>query len=120
MSGLTGTVNWNVAPDPAFEVAHRRPPRASLIERLIDSPMPIPSVLVVKNASKRALRVLWVQPDAGIGHTDDDLLRIVPLRFDLPKRFFGVVSRGLRKLTIRARSAKLPSHSRDSQPERII
>ena len=51
-----------------------------MIERLIDNPMPIPSVLVVKNASKR--RVLRIQSDAGIGHTDQELLRIVPLRFD--------------------------------------
>jgi hypothetical protein len=32
--------------------AHKRPPCASTIERQIDNPMPKPSGLVVKNASK--------------------------------------------------------------------
>ena len=54
-----------------------------MIERLIDNPMPIPSVLVShKEGFKKALRALRVQPDAGIDHTNQNLLRIVPLRFD--------------------------------------
>src|SRR6267142_4813089 len=42
-----GTVNRNVAPGPSFDSAHRRPPWLLTIERLIDSPMPIPFGLVV-------------------------------------------------------------------------
>jgi len=45
-------VNWKVAPRPALAVAHSRPPCDSMMERLIDSPMPVPSGLVVKNALK--------------------------------------------------------------------
>src|SRR5262249_56739870 len=46
----TGSVNWNVAPCLGFGVAQSRPPWPSMIERLIDSPMPIPPGLVVKKA----------------------------------------------------------------------
>jgi len=45
-----GTVNANVAPGPALDDAHIRPPCASMMEREIDNPMPIPLVLVVKKA----------------------------------------------------------------------
>ena len=44
---LTGKTNWNVAPRPGLCDAHSRPPRASMIERLIPRPMPRPSDLVV-------------------------------------------------------------------------
>src|SRR2546425_5708006 len=37
-----GRTNWNVAPWPAFGVAHNRPPCASMIDRLIESPIPRP------------------------------------------------------------------------------
>src|ERR1700722_1654545 len=50
---VRGRVKWNVAPQLAFAVAHSRPPCASTIERLMDSPSPIPSLFVVKKASKR-------------------------------------------------------------------
>src|SRR5262252_2786556 len=40
-------VNWNTASRGALLVTHKRPLCASVIERQIDSPMPIPSVLVV-------------------------------------------------------------------------
>jgi hypothetical protein len=43
-------VKWNVAPAFALRVAHIRPPWASMIEREIDSPIPMPSGLVVKKA----------------------------------------------------------------------
>ena len=45
-----GRVNSKVAPWSLFGVAHNRPPCASTIVRLIESPSPIPSFLVVKNA----------------------------------------------------------------------
>ena len=45
-----GSVNENVAPGPALDDAHIRPPCASMMERQIDNPMPIPFGLVVKNA----------------------------------------------------------------------
>src|SRR5712671_1244235 len=48
-----GRTNWNVAPGPALREAHRRPRCASTIDRLIESPMPIPPGLVVKKASNR-------------------------------------------------------------------
>jgi hypothetical protein len=47
---IAGSAKWKVAPYPAFGVAHSRPPCASTMERQIDSPIPIPSGFVVKNA----------------------------------------------------------------------
>src|ERR1700686_614302 len=47
-----GSVNWKVAPRSELAAAHRRPPWDSIMDRLIDSPMPVPWDLVVKNASK--------------------------------------------------------------------
>jgi hypothetical protein len=47
-----GNEKWNVAPRPSFTVAQIRPPCDSMIERLIDSPMPLPCGFVVKKASK--------------------------------------------------------------------
>jgi hypothetical protein len=48
-----GSVNLNVAPPLAFDEAHSFPPWASMIERLIGNPIPIPPGLVVKKGSKR-------------------------------------------------------------------
>jgi len=45
-----GTVNANVAPGPALGDAQIRPPCASMMERQIDNPIPIPLGLVVKKA----------------------------------------------------------------------
>ena|SRR5213593_3607511 len=42
-----GSVNAKVAPDPLFGSAHIRPPWASMIDRLIASPMPMPFGFVV-------------------------------------------------------------------------
>jgi len=42
-----GRAKWKVDPWSAFSVAQSRPPCASMMERLIDSPMPMPSGLVV-------------------------------------------------------------------------
>ena len=47
ISQCVGRVNWKVAPWGTFAVAHTRPPCASMIERQIDSPMPMPLGLVV-------------------------------------------------------------------------
>jgi hypothetical protein len=47
-----GSVNENVAPALVFASPHSRPPWDSMIERLIDNPMPVPCAFVVKNASK--------------------------------------------------------------------
>ena len=44
-SGQQGRENENLAPKLSFGVAHRRPPWLSMMERLTDRPMPIPSPL---------------------------------------------------------------------------
>jgi hypothetical protein len=46
-SGAEGKLNKKVAPGPWFGSAHSRPPCASIIERLIASPIPTPSFFVV-------------------------------------------------------------------------
>ena len=43
-------MNVNVAPGPTLDDAHIRPPCASMMERQIDNPIPIPLGLVVKKA----------------------------------------------------------------------
>ncbi len=43
----TGSENLKTAPYGTLGVTHSRPPWASMIERLIDSPIPMPSSLVV-------------------------------------------------------------------------
>ena len=45
--GIPGRANWNVAPWSEFVVAHSRPRWLSMIERLIDSPIPSPPGFVV-------------------------------------------------------------------------
>src|SRR3954467_7044762 len=50
-SAFTGSVNSNVAPKGTFGVTHSRPPWASMIERQIESPIPMPLDFVVKKAS---------------------------------------------------------------------
>src|SRR5665213_3225893 len=45
-------MNWKVAPRGELSVAHKRPPCDSMIDRLMDSPIPVPLSLVVKNALK--------------------------------------------------------------------
>ncbi len=52
-----GNVNWKVAPRSVLALAHNRPSWEAMIRRLIDNPMPVPSGLVVKNASK--MRAAW-------------------------------------------------------------
>jgi hypothetical protein len=47
MSGWADTVNSNVAPRGTFALAHNRPPCASMIERQIDRPIPMPADFVV-------------------------------------------------------------------------
>jgi len=47
-----GKVNWNVAPRGCPPVAHSRPPCAVTMDRLMLSPIPVPSALVVKKAWK--------------------------------------------------------------------
>ena len=42
-----GRVNWNMAPRGSFAVAHNRPPCASMMERQMVRPMPMPLGLVV-------------------------------------------------------------------------
>jgi len=42
-----GRLKKKIAPRGEFSLAHSLPPWASMIERLIASPMPIPSDLVV-------------------------------------------------------------------------
>src|SRR5262249_40246260 len=49
----TGSTNWNTAPCGVFGVAQSLPPCASTIERLMESPKPMPLGLLVANASKR-------------------------------------------------------------------
>jgi len=45
--GCVDTVNWNVMPGPSSRIAQIRPPWASMIEREIESPIPMPSGFVV-------------------------------------------------------------------------
>ena len=47
-----GKVKRNVAPRPSLAAAHNRPPCDSTMERLIANSIPLPCVLVVKNAEK--------------------------------------------------------------------
>jgi hypothetical protein len=42
-----GMENANVIPGPSFGVAQRRPPWLSMMDRLTDRPIPMPSLLVV-------------------------------------------------------------------------
>jgi hypothetical protein len=42
-----GTVNWKTVPDGSIASAQSRPPWASMMERQIDSPIPIPLRFVV-------------------------------------------------------------------------
>ena len=42
-----GTVNWNTVPDGSIASAHSRPPWASMMDRQIDNPIPIPLDFVV-------------------------------------------------------------------------
>lgn len=46
-NGPRGIENKNVAPGPSLSTAHKRPQWLSMIERLTDRPMPMPSLLVV-------------------------------------------------------------------------
>src|SRR5215472_16442469 len=43
------SVKLNVVPGPLLRAAHTRPPCASIMDRQIDSPIPIPLGLVVRN-----------------------------------------------------------------------
>jgi len=47
LSNLQGIENENVAPGPSLAVAHKRPLWRSIMERLTNRPIPIPSLLVV-------------------------------------------------------------------------
>jgi hypothetical protein len=49
---IRGRAKWKVAPRSALAVAQNLPPCASMIERLIESPMPMPPGFVVKKALK--------------------------------------------------------------------
>src|SRR6478735_11761346 len=49
---LVGKVKQKLAPRGKLSAAHKRPPCASTMERLIDNPMPVPSSFVVKKGSK--------------------------------------------------------------------
>src|SRR6267378_5923891 len=51
-STLMGRVRQTLAPRGELPAAHKRPPCDSTIDRLMLSPMPVPSGLVVKNALK--------------------------------------------------------------------
>jgi hypothetical protein len=44
-----------------------------MIERQIDSPIPIPPDLVVKKGLNRSVHILGGDPDAAIRHTDERL-----------------------------------------------
>ena len=47
LSASRGMKNENVAPGPSFGSAHSMPPWLSMMERLTDRPIPMPSLLVV-------------------------------------------------------------------------
>ena len=51
-STFVGRVRQKLAPRGVWSAAHKRPPCDSTMERLMDSPIPIPFAFVVKNALK--------------------------------------------------------------------
>jgi len=63
-----------------IRVAQSRPPCASTIERLIDSPMPMPPGLVVKKASNSRSRWFGSMPTPGVVDGQRDALTVVRLR----------------------------------------
>ena len=63
---VQGIESRNEAPGPSFGSAESRPRCFSMMERLIDRLMPIPSVFVVSNAFKKLVHGLGVDAYAGI------------------------------------------------------
>jgi hypothetical protein len=58
----TGSGNWTIAPCGSLGAVHSRPPCAPMIERLIDSRMPMPPGFVVRNALSTRSRSLARMP----------------------------------------------------------
>lgn len=69
-------------PGPALRDAHNVPSWFSMIERQIDSPMPIPLGLVVKKALKSCVALLRVDANARVLDRDKHLATVVQLRPD--------------------------------------
>ena len=59
-------VNWNPVPRGRFGANHSRPSCASMIARQIDSPIPIPSGLVVKSGLNNQWSVLRADSRSGV------------------------------------------------------
>ncbi|MEA2966023.1 MAG: hypothetical protein QOI46_6121, partial [Alphaproteobacteria bacterium] len=57
-----GSVKWKTAPLGVLSVAHTLPPCASMIDRQIDSPIPMPAGLVVKKALNSWSRLVDPMP----------------------------------------------------------
>ena len=66
-----------MAPWGMFAVAHSRPPSASMIERQIESPIPMPLALVVKKALKSRSAFSGGDPHATIRYTYEHLFGLV-------------------------------------------
>ena len=74
---------WKTAPFGTFADADNQPPCASTIERQIDNPIPMPSGLVVKNASKSRSICAGSNPGPEIRNRDDDTAQLVDRGSDL-------------------------------------
>ena len=53
-----GRTNWNTAPLGVFPTNHNRPSWASMMERQIDRPIPMPSGFVVNSGLKISIDIL--------------------------------------------------------------
>src|ERR1700722_19177352 len=62
LDGTPGAVNWKTVPHGTRGDAQKRPPWDSMIDRQIESPMPMPSGFVVKKGSKMRCAIAGSSP----------------------------------------------------------
>ena len=65
-----GRVKWNVAPPALLFSAHSSPPYASIMFLEMASPIPSPSSLEVKNGSKTARHLAFLNSMPGVADKD--------------------------------------------------
>ena len=70
LGAVTGKAKWNTAPRGWFLAAHSRPPCASMIDRQIGSPIPIPCGLVVKKGANNRSACLPASIPGPVSSTD--------------------------------------------------
>jgi hypothetical protein len=73
-------VKWKTVPPPGLSLIQMRPPCASIIERQIDNPTPIPAAFVVTNGFAD------VHGEAGPGVGDADLSHAIGSRDRLDRQ----------------------------------